>query len=95
MLQIERQRLLEDHHVHALPELRAQQRLAQREPALSRRDAATSRPSRSTSSMTRERCIAARRCDRRDDGIDDQRADVGNAGRQRAGDHREQRDAEA
>ena len=39
VLQLQRQRLLEDHHVHALSELGAQQRLAQRQAALRGRDA--------------------------------------------------------
>ena len=37
--ELERQRLLEDHHVDALAELRAQQRLREREPALGGGDA--------------------------------------------------------
>ena len=38
MRELERQRLFQDHHVDALAELRAQQRLAQRDAALRARE---------------------------------------------------------
>jgi len=54
--QIERQRLFENHHVDALPQLRAQQRLAQRQPRWAAAMVAISAPSSMTNSTT---CRAA------------------------------------
>ena len=89
--QLERQRLLEDHHVDALAELRAQQRLAERDAALRAGDRSDHSPSPPTSSSAWRsgRAIRGSRLNRGDDGIDDQRADVRDCRRQRAGDQRE------
>ena len=79
MLQLERERLLEDHDVDALPELRAQQRLAQRDAALRRGDGGHQRAFEQHE-LDAWRAVAAG-AHRRHDRIHDQRADVGDRGR--------------
>ena len=63
--EIERQRLLEDHLVDALPELRAQQRLARRQPALRGRERRRRARLRARHSRSRARDRPRRRLSRR------------------------------
>ena len=95
MLQLQRQRLLQDHHVDALTELRAQQRLAQRNAALCAGDRSDQQAfvrDEHQRVSGQSRAIDRIGLNRSDDGIDDQRADVCDRRRQRAGDQRQQRE---
>ena len=91
--QLQGQRLFQDHHVHALAQLRPQQRLAQRDAALRAGHGHHKHGfERDQPEHRRHRHRIARR-DRaagRDDGIDDQRTDVGDARRQQAADQGQQ-----
>ena len=86
--ELERQRLLEDHHVHAMRELGLEQRLAQRDAAVRGRDDHEDRqrlgdhpPRRGMMSM----CSAGHvRLAGRDHAVDDARADPGHARGQHA-----------
>ncbi len=95
MLQLQRQRLLQDHHVDTLTQLRAQQRLAQGNAALCAGDCSDQqalvcdehqRVSGQSGAIDR---IGLNRCD---DCIDDQRANVCDRRRQRACDQRQNRE---
>ena len=99
--EVQGERLLEDHDVDALAELRAQQRLCEGYAALAParwrpRDSA-SRPTNLTTSRERRRAGPAVQVGRVDHRVDDQRAHEGDSGRQYAREQREhgQRDAQA
>jgi hypothetical protein len=95
VLQLQRERLLQDHHVDSLTQLRAQQRLAQRNAALCAGDCSNQqafvcdehqRVSGQSRAIDR---VGLNRCD---DCIDDQCANVCDGRRQRASDQRENRE---
>src|SRR6185369_8041982 len=95
MLELQRQRLLEDHDVHTLTELRTQQRLTQRDTALGAGDCRDQQ----SFAYDEEQCVLSQSGamqligpNRSDDGIDDERADVRDCRRQRTCNQREDRE---
>jgi hypothetical protein len=91
--QFERERLLEDHLVHALPELGAQQRLAGGQAPLRTGECRDQQALQRHVAQHRIQVDRARRAvdrDCGDHGIDDQRADIGDGGRQDACDQSEE-----
>ena len=91
--EIQGQRLVENHHVDALAELRAQQGLAERDAALGgsqRRDQAALQGDQPEQRRQRRIATGAHELCGRQYGVDDLRADPGDAGRQQAGDEGEQ-----
>jgi hypothetical protein len=95
VLQLQRQRLLQDHHVDALTQLRAQQRLAQRNAALCAGDCSDQQAfvcdeQQRVSGQSRAIDRIGLNCS--DDGIDDQRANICDGRRQRARDQRQNRE---
>ena len=84
MPQLERQGLLEDHHIHALAELCAQQRLAQRQSALRAGDARHQAAFQQHQSQYAHGVMTGGIA-RRDHGVHDLRPDPGDPGRQQAG----------
>ena len=90
MLQLECERLLEDHYIDALTELRPQQRLTQRQSALGGGGRGDQRSFEHHENDDTLSVLPGP--DGSDDRIDDQRAHVGNGGRQHAGHDGQQRD---
>ena len=75
MRELERERLLQDHHVHALTELRPQQRLTQRDAALcagDRRNQQTFGCNEHERLTRQGEARGVLSLDRRDDSVDDQ-----------------------
>ena len=97
MAQVQRERLLEDHHVDALAELRAQQRLAGRESALGGGQARDEHALQRDVSQYQGQVVGRPGAVRRqcgNDRVDDLCADVGDGRRQHAGHERQQRQRE-
>jgi hypothetical protein len=91
--QVERQRLLQDHHVDTLTELRAQQRLRKRQAALRAGNRGHQHPFQKHQAQYPQRVVIDR-ATRGHDRIDDLRTDPGNAGRQQARDDGQHRQRE-
>jgi hypothetical protein len=91
--EVEGQRLLEDHHVDAVTELRAQQRLDHADAALHREQHGDQHRLGADQAEHRAR-VAGRGPRLVHDGVDDQLAEVGDAGRQQAADQGHQREQE-
>jgi hypothetical protein len=93
MLQLQRQRLLQDHDVDALAQLGAQQRLAQVQAALGRSHDGD-QGALQDDELDHPRGVPAAGADGCHDRVHDHRPDPGDAGRHHAGDDRQRAEAE-